>query len=200
MAVLTDPGGAAIGMWQPGLHKGFGVVGEPGAPSWFELHTRDYEAAVGFYRDVFRWDTHVVERHRRVPLHDAQRTATSWLAGIMDASGVPSRRRPCPLVGVLRRRRHRRRAGEDRRARWLDRRAAQDTPYGRLAIAADPTGASSSSSPPTRMPATAPRAEVLASLAAGAVTHRGASGAHSLAKVSICLMTRATASRSSSGG
>ena len=26
MAVVTDPGGAAIGMWQPGLHKGFGVV------------------------------------------------------------------------------------------------------------------------------------------------------------------------------
>src|SRR5262249_9897915 len=24
MAVVTDPGGAAIGMWQPGLHRGFG--------------------------------------------------------------------------------------------------------------------------------------------------------------------------------
>ena len=36
---------AAIGVWQPGLHRGFGVIGEPGTPSWFELHTRDYDAA-----------------------------------------------------------------------------------------------------------------------------------------------------------
>jgi len=39
MAVVTDPAGDAIGIWQPGLHKGFGVFGEPGTPSWFELHT-----------------------------------------------------------------------------------------------------------------------------------------------------------------
>src|SRR5712691_1644077 len=51
MAVVGDPGGAAIGIWQPGLFQGFGILGESGAPSWFELHTRDYEAAVGFYRD-----------------------------------------------------------------------------------------------------------------------------------------------------
>ena len=46
MAVVTDPGGAAIGIWQPGLHKGFGIYDEPGTPSWFELHTRDYDASV----------------------------------------------------------------------------------------------------------------------------------------------------------
>ena len=38
MAVITDTGGAAIGIWQPAAHQGFGVLGEPGAPSWFELH------------------------------------------------------------------------------------------------------------------------------------------------------------------
>src|SRR5439155_18381493 len=51
MAVLGDPGGAAVGVWQPGLHRGFGVVREAGAPSWFELHTRDYEKVVAFYRN-----------------------------------------------------------------------------------------------------------------------------------------------------
>ncbi|PZS19960.1 MAG: glyoxalase, partial [Acidimicrobiales bacterium] len=39
MAVVSDPGGAVIGVWQPGLHRGFGVFGESGTPSWFELHT-----------------------------------------------------------------------------------------------------------------------------------------------------------------
>ena len=56
MAVITDAGGAAIGMWQPGTHKGIGLFGEPGAPAWFELHTRDYAASVQFYTDVFGWD------------------------------------------------------------------------------------------------------------------------------------------------
>src|SRR5207237_2452060 len=56
MAVITDAGGAAIGMWEPGTHKGMGIVGDPGSPSWFELHTRDYDASVQFYKDVFGWD------------------------------------------------------------------------------------------------------------------------------------------------
>ncbi|MEJ7583430.1 MAG: VOC family protein, partial [Acidimicrobiales bacterium] len=60
MAVLTDVGRAAIGVWQPGLHKGFSVLGEAGAPSWFELFTRDYEAPREVYRQVIKWDTHVV--------------------------------------------------------------------------------------------------------------------------------------------
>ena len=58
MGLLADVGGASIGTWQPGEHKGFGVVGEPGAPSWFELHTRAYAASIAFYRSVFGWDTH----------------------------------------------------------------------------------------------------------------------------------------------
>ena len=83
---VTDAGGAAIGVWQPGLHQGFGVLGEPGTPSWFELHTRDYDAAVAFYRDVFGWDTHAVSdtpEFRYTTLADGD----GWLAGIMDASG-----------------------------------------------------------------------------------------------------------------
>ena len=57
MAVVADPSGAAIGMWQPGAHPGFGFVAETGAPGWFELHTRDHDAAVAFYREVFGWET-----------------------------------------------------------------------------------------------------------------------------------------------
>jgi hypothetical protein len=56
MVLSADPAGAAIGMWQPGEHKGFGVIAEPGAPAWFELHTAGYDQALTFYRDVFGWD------------------------------------------------------------------------------------------------------------------------------------------------
>ena len=140
MALVTDAGGAAIGIWQPGLHRGFGVHGEPGAPTWFELFTRDYDASVEFYRQVFKWDAHVAgdtPEFRYTTLGEGE----SQLAGIMDASaflpeGVPAHW--SIYFGV-----------EDADAALAKItelggsvvRPAEDTPYGRLAEAADPTGA-----------------------------------------------------------
>jgi predicted enzyme related to lactoylglutathione lyase len=140
MAVLSDSGGAAIGVWQPGRHPGFGILSEHGAPSWFELHTRDYEDAVRFYRDVFRWDTHTMSdtpEFRYTTLKHGE----DLLAGIMDASadlpeGVPSHWEV--YFGVD--------DADAALARIVELggsvvESAQDTPYGRLAAAADPTGA-----------------------------------------------------------
>ena len=140
MAVIGDPGGAGIGVWQPGRHQGFGVLGEAGAPSWFELHTRDYPAAVEFYRTVFGWNTQVLSDTAEFR-YTTLRQGEGWLAGIMDAStflpeGVPAHW--SVYFGV-----------EDTNAalaRIVDLggsivTAAEDTPYGRLATAADPTDA-----------------------------------------------------------
>jgi predicted enzyme related to lactoylglutathione lyase len=140
MAVVTDVGRAVIGMWQPGLHKGFGVLGEPGTPNWFELHTRDYEASVQFYRDVFKWDAHVASdtpefRYTTLGEGDAQ------LAGIMDASGFLPEGVPAHwsiYFGVD--------DADAALAQIVDLggsivMSAEDTPFGRLATAADPTGA-----------------------------------------------------------
>src|SRR4029079_420332 len=85
-AVVTDPGGAAIGIWQPRSHQGFSIINEPGAPTWAELHTRDYDAAVRFYTDVFGWETATVgdtPEFRYTTLGEGD----DALAGIMDASG-----------------------------------------------------------------------------------------------------------------
>ena len=140
MGFLTDPGGAGVGVWQPGRHQGFGVLGEPGAPSWFELHTRDYATVVAFYRDVFRWDTQVLSdtaefRYTRLKYGD------TWLAGIMDASGFLPDGAPATWSVYF--------EVDDIDAALAKTvelggsvlRAAEDTPYGRLAAAADPTGA-----------------------------------------------------------
>ena len=140
MAVVSDPDGASIGVWQPGRHKGFGVFGEARTPSWFELHTRNHPAAVAFYRDVFRWDTKDVSdtpEFRYTILVDGE----DQLAGIMDASsflpdGVPSHW--SVYFGVD--------DADLALAKIADLGgstvlAAEDTPYGRLATVADPTGA-----------------------------------------------------------
>lgn len=87
MAVVTDPGGATIGMWQPGSHTG-GVVATAGAPCHFELHTRSYDEVLAFYADVFGW---TVNRDNE---EDGFRYATYDVAdgehaGVMDASIFP---------------------------------------------------------------------------------------------------------------
>ena len=139
MAFVGDPGGAGIGVWQPGSHQGFGIYDETGAPSWFELHTRDYQATVDFYRTVFGVDTHVLSDtadFRYTTLAHGE----SWLAGIMDAAGFLPDGVPAHwsiYFGVD--------DTDAALAKIVDLggsivRDGEDTPYGRLAAAADPTG------------------------------------------------------------
>ena len=49
MAVITDPTGAVVCLWQPRAHIGSGRVSEPGAMTWAELVTPDPSSAAGFF-------------------------------------------------------------------------------------------------------------------------------------------------------
>jgi predicted enzyme related to lactoylglutathione lyase len=139
MAMVADPGGAAIGIWQPGEHKGFGLLAEPSAPGWFELQTRQYDASVEFYRDVFGWDTHVAsdEPDFRYTTFGKDDDA---LAGIMDGSQFLGEAPSSWSVYF---------AVEDTDAALQKVEQlggatvvpGTDTPYGRLATATDVTGA-----------------------------------------------------------
>ncbi|MGH9126779.1 MAG: VOC family protein [Acidimicrobiales bacterium] len=86
MAVVTDPAGAAIGMWQPGTFHGFTTYSENQTPSWFELHTKGYDAALGFYRDVFHWNTETASDTPEFK-YTTLNAEGQMLAGVMDASG-----------------------------------------------------------------------------------------------------------------
>jgi predicted enzyme related to lactoylglutathione lyase len=55
MAVLADPTGAAISIWQPRDHIGAGLVNEPNTLCWNELQSRDPASARPFYEQVFGW-------------------------------------------------------------------------------------------------------------------------------------------------
>jgi predicted enzyme related to lactoylglutathione lyase len=57
MAVLTDPEGAALFVWQAKAHKGAQVVNEHGSLNFNGLATRDPEGAKAFYGAVFGWQT-----------------------------------------------------------------------------------------------------------------------------------------------
>jgi predicted enzyme related to lactoylglutathione lyase len=55
MAVIVDPAGAALCIWEPKDHSGSGVESEPGSLCWADLSTPDQEGAVKFYTELFGW-------------------------------------------------------------------------------------------------------------------------------------------------
>jgi hypothetical protein len=54
-AVLADPAGATLGLWQAAGFAGAQVAGEPATMAWPELLTADADAAAGFYGRAFGW-------------------------------------------------------------------------------------------------------------------------------------------------
>lgn len=140
MAFVTDPTGGFVGAWQSGEHTGFGLHNEAGSPGWFELFTRDFPAAVAFYRDVYGSDIEIVSDEDEFRYAVFVRDGLQW-AGIMDASAflpddVPAHwsvyfQVDSADASIAQ--------AESLGASVLD--PAQDTPYGRLATLQDPTGA-----------------------------------------------------------
>ncbi|MDH6198457.1 putative enzyme related to lactoylglutathione lyase [Mycobacterium frederiksbergense] len=140
MAMLTDPDGAFFGIWQPGGHDGFEVFNEAGAPVYHQLTTRDYAGSLQFYRTVFGWTTQTVSdtdefRYSTAVFDGAE------LLGVMDGSAILPEGIPSSWNVFL---------GSDDVDKTIELvvanggsalRAAEDTPYGRLAAVTDATGA-----------------------------------------------------------
>lgn len=83
-AVITDPQGLVVGVWQPVSFPGFTVTNEHGAPVFFAFDTEDYDGAVDFYRQAFGWS----------PLEEATDDGHHY-AGYMD----PETDRPLAGIG-----------------------------------------------------------------------------------------------------
>lgn len=140
-AVVRDPTGAAVGLWQPIQFQGFTVLGVEATPSWFELHTADHAVAVAFYRDVLGVDLVAMSDTDEFRYWTFRSPGTDVdLGGIMDARAwVAPGAASWSIYWEV----------DDLEA-TLDRvtalggsvgRGADDTPWGRLAAAVDPTGA-----------------------------------------------------------
>ena len=140
MAVVTDPAGGFVGLWEPSGHPGFQLIEEPGAPAYFQLTARDYRGALDFYQRVFGWQLETA-----ADTDDFRYTTAMFdgvaLLGVMDGAALLPEGAPSEWTCFL--------SAED-----VDKtielvvehggsvvRAAEDTPYGRLAAVTDPTGA-----------------------------------------------------------
>jgi predicted enzyme related to lactoylglutathione lyase len=57
VAVIADPSGAALCVWEPRDRQGAQLVNEPSAWSMSMLHAGDPDASEAFYRQVFGWES-----------------------------------------------------------------------------------------------------------------------------------------------
>lgn len=55
MAVVIDPTGAALCLWQPKKTPGLGVIGDNNTFCWADLSTADRTVAKQFYENMFGW-------------------------------------------------------------------------------------------------------------------------------------------------
>lgn len=55
MAVVAEPGGAVLSLWEAGEHPGAALFNHHGAMTWNELNTRDTEASQKFWTKVLGW-------------------------------------------------------------------------------------------------------------------------------------------------
>lgn len=138
MAILSDPTGAVFGLWQARLHKGAGRIHEHGTPAWCEVNTRDADAASAFYSALMGLEIQRLENPKTTYYalcRDEIRCCgvlqmneewgdlpPHWMAYFAVDNADEARERaqsaggtsPCPNF---------------------------DTPYGRIVIVIDPTGA-----------------------------------------------------------
>lgn len=64
MAMIQDPSGGALGLWEAQGFTGAGLFNEPGTLTWNELVTPDVDACLPFYGQLLGWEW------TDVPMHD----------------------------------------------------------------------------------------------------------------------------------
>ncbi|MFJ3878543.1 VOC family protein [Streptomyces sp. NPDC090077] len=88
MAVIADPTGAVVGLWQPGTFDGAGIVNEHGALIWNELTTPDLAGASAFYSSILPVTTARSEMEGAEDYVEFQ-VAGRAVGGMMDMSKMP---------------------------------------------------------------------------------------------------------------
>lgn len=137
LAVISDPTGAAVGIWQPAGHLGFATQGAPGGFAWCEVNTRDAAACVGFFETLTGMSSRRMDGMAYWSLQDAsdethfgvlQMTAEwgelppHWMAYFAVASADRTAEQVRALGGTVHY-------------------GPFDSPYGRILVCADPQGA-----------------------------------------------------------
>jgi predicted enzyme related to lactoylglutathione lyase len=88
MAVINDPAGASLCLWQPGKTIGATIRGDFNTLCWNELTTPDSEGAREFYKTLFGWNLKVTPEYTEISV------GSTGVGGIMqitpEMQGMPT--------------------------------------------------------------------------------------------------------------
>lgn len=139
---LLDPTGALISIWQPGDLEGYEFTMATGSPVWFELMTHQFDRASDFYTQVF--DAQLVSMTESMDDADFRYVTNgpedqaTW--GMGDATGVmPEEAAGWRVYLAVDSCDTATQRVQDLGGQLLD--GPVDSPFGRIATVADPTGA-----------------------------------------------------------
>ncbi len=138
MAVVQDPSGAVVSLWEAKDHIGAGLVNAPGGLSWNDLMTHDVAKASSFYCALFGWEVADVEGAPgdRLVIRNGERL-NGGMATIPDEAGEDVPPHWLPYFAVEDVDRAVAAAGDAGGTQIAD---AMDVPAGRFAVLADPQG------------------------------------------------------------
>ena len=91
MAVLQDPAGAVLSVWQPKTHTGIGIGSVDGTLCWADLDTPDRDRAGTFYSALFGWE---LGKEDEEPAHAYWhiKNGEEWIGGMTPASQSETRK------------------------------------------------------------------------------------------------------------
>ncbi|AKA95728.1 VOC family protein [Corynebacterium ulcerans] len=148
MAIVSDPAGGVVGLWQALDFPGITREAVNGQPAWFEVMTKDFDAAAPFYEKVTGWKLSYIGEDGQPTdgpgdgiRYAANAPGEAATAGMCEANSflpeeIPSHWRTYFTV-----------ADVDATVSKLQELGGQlldgpvDTPFGRIATVADPQGA-----------------------------------------------------------
>jgi len=133
MAIITDPTGAQLSLWQPKEMIGADLVNEPGAFCWAELNTKDAHAASNFYERVFGWKPSTMDMGGME--YTLFMLGESQVAGLLPMDGPPRWNITFSVADSDAT------AAKAKQLGGAVIEEPQDIPVGRFAIVADPAGA-----------------------------------------------------------
>jgi predicted enzyme related to lactoylglutathione lyase len=142
MAIIQDPSGAMIGVWQAQAMTGAQVIDKPNSMGWAELNSRGVGKAKPFYTKLFNWGEKVTpaQGEGQVEYTEFQAGGQS-IAGAMEMNPMVPAEVPSYWLVYFNVDNVDQAFKKAKEAGAQEMLAPQDMPGGRFAIVSDPQGA-----------------------------------------------------------
>ena len=141
MAIIQDPSGAMIGVWQSQNMTGAQLIDKPNSMGWAELNSRGVDKAKPFYTKLFNWGEKKTPAQGENPEYTEFQAGGQSIAGAMEMNPMVPAEVPSYWMVYFNVDNVDKAFKKVTDAGGKEMLAPQDMPGGRFAIVSDPQGA-----------------------------------------------------------